>query len=68
MTLHRMLDHQGRLQARGRAALLAGRVALVGAVLVAVVLLLERMGVDLPFVWMPGAVAGSGPFAKLFGK
>ena len=30
MTLHRMLDHQGRLQARGRAALLAGRVALVG--------------------------------------
>ena len=55
MTVHELLLRHSRVYAAGRAARLGARIALLGATFVAVLLSVERMGVDLPFLWMPAA-------------
>ncbi|MHC4224245.1 MAG: hypothetical protein ACYSX0_14295 [Planctomycetota bacterium] len=53
MTIRALLDRHSRLHARGRALRLKGRVALCGVTLIALLLLLARMGLHLPILWMP---------------
>jgi hypothetical protein len=62
MTVEQLIDRHARDAARGRAARLGARIALLGAVGVAVALLLERLGVDLPVFGLPPAVAGTPGF------
>ncbi|MHC4933372.1 MAG: hypothetical protein ACYTGV_14410 [Planctomycetota bacterium] len=53
MTVRAFLDRHSKLHARGRALRLKGGIALYGVTLVALLLLLARMGFDLPILWMP---------------
>lgn len=65
MTVHELLSRHSRVHARGRAKRLGARIALLGATLVAAALALERMGVDMPLLWMPDAPPTEQFFARL---
>jgi len=54
MTVKGLLSRHARVEARGRATLLSWRLALVGTTAVAACLVLERIGVDVPLLAMPG--------------
>jgi hypothetical protein len=67
MTVEQLLDRHARDAARGRAARLGARIALLGAVGVAVALLLERLGLDLPVFGLPPAAHTPGFLNRVVG-
>ena len=67
MTVVELLARHSRRRATALAARYAGRIALAGAALTALLLMLERMGFDVPLLWMPHPLAANGFFPRLFG-
>ncbi|MEM8884884.1 MAG: hypothetical protein AAGD14_12500 [Planctomycetota bacterium] len=63
--MREFLSRQARSEAGGRAALWAGRIALVGVTATAVTLFLDRAGFDVPWFQLPDS--GATPLQRLFG-
>jgi hypothetical protein len=67
MGIEPLLDRFARVRARGRAARVAGRVVLAGALVAAVLLFLARAGFATPLVYLPGMPESTSAAERVFG-